>query len=139
MNSREKYAGLHKPFRRRAILIYRRKKGSASLKHTFVVTAAALCLTALITTIVYHLAEKSAAEPAETGTIPVTAEAETETMALGLYDGKLALFRNGSAYPAEIYEIYAGSLPKADQEALAAGIPVADEAELAELLEDYDS
>lgn len=109
------------------------------MKHTFVVTAAALALTALITTIVYHVAEKSSSEPAETGTIPVTAEAEAETMVLGLYDGKLALFRNGSVYPAEIYEIYAGSLPQADQEALAAGIPVADEAELVKLLEDYDS
>ncbi len=109
------------------------------MNHTFAVTAAALCLTALITAVVYRAAEKSGAEPAETGTIPVTAEAGTETATLGLYDGKLALFRNGSAYPAEIYEIYAGSLPEADREALAAGIPVADEAELAELLEDYGS
>ncbi|HPR39884.1 MAG TPA: hypothetical protein PKY19_07320 [Oscillospiraceae bacterium] len=109
------------------------------MKHTLAVTAAALCLIALITVIIYRLAETSASEPTETGTVPVTAEAEAETMTLGLYDGKLALFRNGSAYPAEIYEIYAGSLPQADQEALAAGIPVADEAELAKLLEDYDS
>jgi len=109
------------------------------LKHTFVVTAAALCVTVLLTAVVYRLAEISTSEPAETGTIPVTAEAEAETMSLGVYDGKLALFRNGSAYPAEIYEIYAGSLPQADQEALAAGIPVTDEAELTKLLEDYGS
>ena len=109
------------------------------MKHTLAVTAAALCLIALITVIVYRLAEASASESAETGTVPVMAEAEAETMVLGLYDGKLALFRNGSAYPAEIYEIYAGSLPQADQEALAAGIPVADEVELVKLLEDYGS
>ena len=109
------------------------------MKHTLAITAAALCLIALITVIIYRLAETNTSEPAETGTIPVTAEAEAETMVLGLYGGKLALFRNGSAYPAEIYEIYAGSLPQADQEALAAGIPIADETELVKLLEDYGS
>lgn len=58
---------------------------------------------------------------------------------LGEWNGKLALFVGGNPVPDEVFDVYLVSLPEEEQERLTAGIPVADETELARLLEDYTS
>lgn len=56
---------------------------------------------------------------------------------VGQWEGKLAVFRTEGAPPEEVYDLFVASLPAAEQEALAAGIPVYDEVALQQLLEDY--
>lgn len=51
--------------------------------------------------------------------------------------GKLALFPAGSKTPVAIYDVYTRLLPENDLLDLQKGIPVADEAELHRLLEDF--
>lgn len=79
--------------------------------------------------------------PAETAPTTVKAALPTKAPAplafVGIWEGKLAVFRNESATPDEVYEVFSASLPKAEQEALAARIPVYSEVELQKLLEDY--
>ena len=58
-------------------------------------------------------------------------------LVLGSFRGFLALFESGCEEPRQIYPCKIDSLPPADQEALAAGIPVPGEKALAHLLEDF--
>ncbi len=86
------------------------------------------------------LIRPAAAPPAES---PPAAEPaaqpakETPPAVLGCFEGRLALYRAGHAAPDEVYDVFVASLPPAEQEALAAGLPVTSEDELQRLLEDY--
>ena len=56
---------------------------------------------------------------------------------LGLHDGRLTLWRDGTAHPEQIYDIRADTLPPADRLALSRGIRVESREELWEILENY--
>ena len=56
---------------------------------------------------------------------------------LGSWKGYVALFRNDSEEPWQIFPTPVASLPEADQLALADGIRVRNERDLQQLLEDY--
>ena len=56
---------------------------------------------------------------------------------LGISNGKLALFRKGSAYPLQVYDHSVAAYPSAEQKALLEGIPIENDAHLASLLEDF--
>ncbi len=58
---------------------------------------------------------------------------------LGSYRGFVALFEEGSTEPRQIYPYKTESLPLADQQELAKGIPVPSEKALTHMLEDYMS
>lgn len=55
---------------------------------------------------------------------------------LGEWEGRLAVFRGGAA-PEEVFDVFVAALPRADQQALQARIPVKDEEELEKLLQDF--
>lgn len=56
---------------------------------------------------------------------------------LGIHEGKVTLWRDGSTHPEQIYHIRADSLPPADRLQLARGIHVEDAQELWTILENY--
>lgn len=56
---------------------------------------------------------------------------------LGLYQGRLALWRSDAPLPEQIFQKTPDIYPEADQRALQKGIPFATEEELSRLLEDY--
>lgn len=58
-------------------------------------------------------------------------------LVLGSFRGYVALFDKGKQEPRMVYPYAVASLPKADREALDAGIAVANDEELRRLLEDY--
>jgi hypothetical protein len=58
-------------------------------------------------------------------------------MLLGSYKGYLALWEQGAAEPTRIYPCKISSLPPADQQTLEEGIPIHNQAELAQRLEDF--
>ena len=49
------------------------------------------------------------------------------------------MFLAGSPSPDEVFDVYVSTLPPEEQQRISAGIEVADEVELARLLEDYTS
>ena len=56
---------------------------------------------------------------------------------LGSYKGCLALWQTGSDAPEQIFPCRVTSLPQADQELLEKGIPIRNDQELQQRLEDY--
>lgn len=56
---------------------------------------------------------------------------------LGIQDGCLALWRDGTSDPVQVFPYRAENLPIADQKALQEGIHLDDDSQLAQLLEDY--
>ncbi len=56
---------------------------------------------------------------------------------LGSWKGYVALFDRDAAEPRQIFPTQVTSLPPADQAALEKGIPVRNERDLQQLLEDY--
>ena len=56
---------------------------------------------------------------------------------MGIQNGFIALWRDGSAAPVRVFPYRADSLPLADQRALEKGIAIGTEEDLANLLEDY--
>ena len=56
---------------------------------------------------------------------------------LGLHDGRLTLWREGTVHPEQIYDIRGDSLPPADRLMLQRGIRVENREELWEILENY--
>ena len=56
---------------------------------------------------------------------------------LGSFKGYLALWKEDSPEPFQIFPVKVSSLPEADQEALAQGIRARSEIELSSLLEDF--
>jgi len=88
---------------------------------------------ALIGLSAYALTREYTPEP-----LPASAPAvSTAKYAARIVEGRVAIYRAGARYPMEITDIEAASLPRADQEALEAGIDLADEEAIAHLLEDY--
>lgn len=70
--------------------------------------------------------------------LPVSAPAEPRAKyAARIVDGRVAIYRADARYPIEVTDIEVTSLPRADQDALAEGIELADEEAIAHLLEDY--
>ncbi len=55
------------------------------------------------------------------------------------YEGRLAIFREGSDTPEMIFDVYTRLLPQADRERLEAGITAPDYETLTRLIEDYTS
>lgn len=55
------------------------------------------------------------------------------------YDGRLAVFREGSDTPEMIFDVYTRLLPQSDQERLEEGISAPDYETLTRLIEDYIS
>ena len=58
-------------------------------------------------------------------------------MAIMLYLGNLALYRQGHNVPVQVYAVPVTLFPKEDQSALSAGIPIENQKQLSELLEAY--
>ena len=56
---------------------------------------------------------------------------------LGISGGKLALFRKGHATPLQVYPYSVSAYPRAEQQALLAGIPIENAQQLASLLENF--
>lgn len=56
---------------------------------------------------------------------------------LGNYRGSIALWREDTPEPTQIFPYSVSSLPRADQKALEKGIPIPSEGALQRLLEDY--
>lgn len=58
-------------------------------------------------------------------------------LVLGTWKGYVALFEAEAQEPRQIFPCPVTALPKTDQEALAKGIPVRNQRDLEQLLEDY--
>ena len=56
---------------------------------------------------------------------------------LGIYEGHIALWKDGSTEPVEVFPFRAGMLPPADQNKLRDGIRIENPQQLASLMEDY--
>ena len=56
---------------------------------------------------------------------------------LGLHNGYITLWNDGSEEPLEVFPYHVQMLPQADQESLKNGIQIATEHDLQKLLEDY--
>lgn len=56
---------------------------------------------------------------------------------LGSWKGYVALFENGSEEPRQIFPCQVSSLPEADQLALEEKIPIRNDRDLQQVLEDY--
>ena len=56
---------------------------------------------------------------------------------LGISDGYIALWKDGSEKPVEVFPYQARLLPVADQQALEKGIPIDSAEDLQRLMEDY--
>lgn len=59
------------------------------------------------------------------------------TFLLGVHDGYIALWKEGSPKPAEVFPYKASLLPEADQKRLEKGIRIESKKDLLELMEDY--
>ena len=59
------------------------------------------------------------------------------TMVLGSWKGYVALFVKNASEPSQIFPCPVDSLPPADQTALEAGIPIRNQRDLEQILEDY--
>ena len=59
------------------------------------------------------------------------------TFLLGVHDGYIALWKNGSAEPIEVFPYQAKYLPETDQKRLEEGIAIGSADQLARLMEDY--
>lgn len=76
---------------------------------------------------------------------PIEKEPESEPIPspsgylLRSYDGRLAVFREGSDTPEMIFDVYTRLLPQSDQERLEEGISAPDYETLTRLIEDYIS
>ncbi len=55
------------------------------------------------------------------------------------YEGKIAVFKNDSTIPFEIYDTYISSLPRHDRLLLEKGIHASTKQELQDIIEDYTS
>ena len=56
---------------------------------------------------------------------------------LGIYEGKVALWKDGQEKPVKVLPYQASMLPEADQKALEKGIRVENLRELYKMIEDY--
>lgn len=56
---------------------------------------------------------------------------------LGVYEGKVALYRQGHKTPVQVFAVPVSVFPREDQLALDAGIPIENQKQLTRLLEAY--
>lgn len=102
-------------------------------------TAIAVCLffvmTAFIANGILHLQKTSEAN----GSITVPTQVTDVKYLLKLYDGKVAVFREGRDTPVRVTDISEHSLRNFDYEQLTLGVTVIGDIELAMRLEDYGS
>ena len=78
--------------------------------------------------------------PAETPVDPPPQEPEPQGgYRLQSYNGRLAIFREGSDTPEMIFDVYTRLLPQADRDRLEQGITAPDYETLTRLIEDYIS
>ena len=82
---------------------------------------------------------QTASEPLPPATTAPSAATDTYYALAGEWEGRLAIFLPNEDAPAQVYDVYLASLPDEEQTRLRAGIPLADEVELAKLIEDYGS
>ncbi len=71
--------------------------------------------------------------------VPASSSAPAAAYVAGVLDNRLAIYIAGQDKPALLTDIDVRTLPRADQSALYAGVPVASDEALAHLLEDYSS
>lgn len=110
------------------------------MEHTFAATAVALLLTGVLVTGIFLLDKKSNSKEKVLSENSVSfEEKEPERAVLGVFEGKLALFKGESPYPNIVYDFFVRNLPKEDQNRLFEGISVSSEKELDSLLEDFMS
>ncbi len=110
------------------------------MEHTFAATAVALLLTGVLVTGIFLLDKKSNSKEKVLLENSVSfEEKEPERAVLGVFEGKLALFKGESPYPNIVYDFFVRNLPKEDQNRLFEGISVSSEKELDSLLEDFMS
>ena len=89
-----------------------------------------------------HTAEPTVPEPLPAETPVDTQPQEPEPQSgyrLQSYNGRLAIFREGSDTPEMIFAVYTRLLPQAARERLEQGIPAPDYETLTRLIEDYIS
>lgn len=112
------------------------------MEHSFAATVAALLLTGTVVfgffTLENHFKPKETEIPAEAES-SFSEETENEKAVLGVFEGKLALFKGKSPYPNIVYDFFIRNLPKEDQSRLSEGIAVSSQSELEALLEDFMS
>ena len=106
------------------------------LKRT-ILTAVAIIISIVAVTVAYSTSHKTkSSNPKQKPKATIT----TNTFTVKEYNGKIAVFENGSSEPIKTIESpYIRDLPENDQILLAQGITVNGEAELNKLLEDYDN
>ena len=112
------------------------------MEHSFVGALAALLLTGSIVFGFYALEDYLKPEENEVSAeteISGQEKAENEKAVLGVFEGRLALFKGESPYPNTVYDFYVRNLPKEDQNRLSEGILVSSQSELESLLEDFMS
>ena len=85
--------------------------------------------------------QRETLQPAETPIEPDEPEPTQSPAGYVLrgYEGRLAIFREGSDTPEMIFDVYTRLLPQADRERLEAGITAPDYETLTRLIEDYTS
>ncbi len=73
--------------------------------------------------------------------IPGGAPAPTDQprYVIGNWEGQVAVFEGQAAYPMQVFDVYVSTLPEEERAKIQTGIPVADETQLYQLLEDYTS
>lgn len=111
-------------------------------KRLWGIAVLAAVITAILAALIRSqpVAQPPVAETPPTGEHEVASTtAPTPYAYVGEWEGRLAVFRTKSTAPEEVYDVFLASLPPAEQQALADGIPVYDEVELQGLLEDYTS
>lgn len=69
---------------------------------------------------------------------PAVSSVSAAAYRIGEWEGKLAVFLAGFAFSHEVFDVYVSTCPRRNSSA-ESGINVADEVELARLLEDYTS
>ncbi|MBQ5357152.1 MAG: BofC C-terminal domain-containing protein [Oscillospiraceae bacterium] len=112
------------------------------MEHSFAGALATLLLTGSIVFGFYALEDHFKPKENETSAkteISASEKAGTEKAVLGVFEGRLALFKGESPYPNTVYDFYVRNLPKEDQSRLSEGIFVSSESELESLLEDFMS
>ena len=112
------------------------------MEHSFAATVAALLLTGTVVfgffALENHFKPKETEIPAEAES-SFSEETENEKAVLGVFEGKLALFKGKSPYPNIVYDFFIRNLPQEDQNRLSEGIAVFSQSELEALLEDFMS
>ncbi|MBE6828443.1 MAG: hypothetical protein E7514_07560 [Ruminococcaceae bacterium] len=99
------------------------------LKATAVTAVLTLVITAAVL-ISFNLASKDD-QSVETTASPL--------YTLGVYDGRVALYKRNFSMPVEIYDVYLDTLPEADRGLIENGIYAYSDEEAERLIEDYTS